>query len=69
MISGDQLGKIQGMGAMILQEPSRGEALLLIVGVIDFVARHSGNRELFWGDVWDLVDAASEAVETSPSLH
>jgi len=65
----DQLDKIQGMGVLILQEPSRGDALLLIVRVIDFVARHSGNREVFWGEVYDLVDAASEVVETSTVIH
>lgn len=69
MKPGDQADKIQGMAALILQEPSRGDALMLIVRVIDFVARHSGNREMFWGEVCDLVDAATESLESSPSLH
>jgi hypothetical protein len=69
MNSADQSDKIQGMAALILQEPSRGDALALIVRVIDFVARHSGNREMFWGEVLDLVDAAAEATESSTALH
>lgn len=45
------------------------QARLIVMGVIDALARLSGNRELFWGDMLDLVDAATEQIETSHEIH
>lgn len=61
--------KIQGIGAVILQEDTRADAISLLLHVIDYIARHSGDREIFWCEISDLVDAMAEAVETSTAIH
>jgi hypothetical protein len=56
--------------AMIVNENvPHNQARLIVMGVIDALARLSGNRELFWGDMWDLVDAVTEQLETSHEIH
>lgn len=45
------------------------QAMGVVMGVIDALARLSGNRELFWGGMYDLVDAVNEQLETSTEIH
>lgn len=56
--------------AMIVNENiPPNQARSIIMGVIDALARLSGNRELFWGDMSELVDAATEQLDTSHEIH
>ena len=56
--------------AMIVNENiPHPQARLILMGVIDALARLSGNRQLFWGDMLDLVDAAAEQLEDSHEIH
>lgn len=45
------------------------QAMLIVMGVIDALARLSGNRQLFWDGMLDLVDAANEQFDISHEIH
>ena len=41
----------------------------VMIGMIDALARLSGNREVFWLEMYDLVDAVNEQLESSTEIH
>jgi NADPH:quinone reductase-like Zn-dependent oxidoreductase len=62
--------KAAALVALIVNENiPHTQAMMIMMGVIDALARLSGNREVFWSGMSDLITAAAGELGTSKAIH